>query len=713
MKQFKIFLSLITVILFIFSCTEPTTDTEKKDETKKIPVESITLSEESIIITSPDSIKLTAKVLPRNADNATVTWTSSDEAVAKVVDGTVTGVKKGEATITATAGERTATCTVTVKERTQNSWETSSLPGDYKLNNEFWDNASVYFVLTDRFYNGNEANDTSYGREKGDPIVKEDAGKFYGGDIAGLTAKLDYLKDLGINAIWLTAPYEQIHGFCTGGSSEFSHYPYHGYYAMDYTNMDANMGTKEEFKTFVDTAHEKGIRVVLDVVMNHPGYNTVEDAKHLYPGILKNTFTDGVTITAKNYHDYIDYKNCGTNGWDDWWGGDWIRAGLCKHYKTGSGDLTGTCGGALPDFITESNNAVNLPAFLKNKHTAEMAEYYPTEGYSVVSFEEKENYRVRDYLIYWLSSWVREFGIDGFRCDTAKHVEKDAWKQLKIASTQALRDWKAANSDKKVDDSDFWMVGECFTHGVTKDSYYTEGGFNSMINFNFRSSAKSALTNVASIEATYSDYASKINTDSEFNVLSYISSHDTGAQDSKGLFYSDYSLNDVNKQMIAGSLLAMCPGAIQIYYGDEAGRKNNSAANFTGDKDQKNRSQMPWAEGEDGYNADLAYTFNADIHTHWSKVLNFRAAHIAIGAGSHKQVTDVTAGYAFAREKGDDKVVVVMGAEAGDVTVDVSSIGTAQVRDAYTGTVVTVSGGKATFNVTDANNGTLLIEAVN
>ena len=69
----------------MFSCTEPTTGTEEKNETPKKPVESITLSEESIIITSPDSIKLTAKVLPRNADNATVTWTSSDEAVATVV----------------------------------------------------------------------------------------------------------------------------------------------------------------------------------------------------------------------------------------------------------------------------------------------------------------------------------------------------------------------------------------------------------------------------------------------------------------------------------------------------------------------------------------------------------------------------------------------------------------------------------------------------
>ena len=597
------------------------------------------------------------------------------------------------------------------EERTKNSWETSSLPSDYKLNNDFWDNASVYFVITDRFYDGNPTNDNAYGREKGDPAVQEDCGKFFGGDIAGLTAKLGYLKDLGINAIWLTAPYEQIHGWCCGGYSgdkpTFKHYPYHGYYVMDYTNMDASMGTKEEFKTFVDTAHAKGIRVVMDVVMNHAGYNTYEDIKNLYPGVLKAGHEN---LTLTTYHSYVDYKH---PDWALWWSKDWVRAGL------GSGEGQYTPGGTteelkslndMPDFKTESNTAVGLPPFMKKKHTSEMASLYPTEGYNVVALKENANYRVRDYLIYWLSSWVREFGIDGFRCDTAKHVEKDAWKQLKIACTQALRDWKAANSDKRVDDSDFWMTGEHWGHGVGKDSYYTDGGFNSMINFAFRKAAGSALTNIASIETTYSNYASKINTDSEFNVLSYISSHDTGADDGMGVFFSNYSNSIPSKQMIAGSLLAMCPGAIQIYYGDEAGRED--AGIYTGsDKDQKNRSQMPWAEGDAGYNADLYYEFNTDIYAHWSKVLNFRAKHIAIGAGSHKQIN--TTPYTFARENGDDKVVVVIGAVAGDVTVDVSSIGTTQVKDAYTGTVVTVSGGKATFTVTDANNGTLLIEAVN
>lgn len=572
---------------------------------------------------------------------------------------------------------------------------------------------AIKIIIKDDFfnYNGNSTNDNAYGREKGDPTVKNDAGKFYGEDIAGLTKKLDYLKYLGINAIWITAPYEQIHGFCIGGSDEFFHYPYHGYYAMDYTNMDASMGTKEEFKTFVDTAHEKGIRIVMDVVMNHPGYNTIEDAKNLFPGVLKDTFTDSVTITTKNYHSFIDYKNCGTNGWDDWWGGNWIRAGLCEHYKTGSGDLTGSCGGSLPDFITESNNVVNLPVFLTKKHTAEMAKYYPTDGYNVVELKNNSSYRVRDYLIYWLSSWVKEFGIDGFRCDTAKHVEKEAWYQLKVACTQALRDWKAANLDKKVDDSDFWMTGEHFGHGVNKDTYYTDGGFNSMINFNFRSSARSALSNTSAIDAVYSDYAEKINSDSDFNVLSYISSHDTGSQDQQGLFYSAYASGVPAKQMLAGSLLAMCPGAVQVYYGDEAGRKDSSAT-FNGDKDQKNRSQMPWRSSEEGYNADLSYEFDESIYFHWAKMLNFRKNHAAVGAGSHKQIKDTTSGYAFAREKGSDKVVVVLDATAGEVTVDVSSIGTSQVKDFYSDEIVNVSGGKATFTVTAANNGTLLIEAV-
>ena len=154
-----------------------------------------------------------------------------------------------------------------------------------------WDNALVYFVLTDRFENGDTSNDHSYGRsldEKGNVIsgYKDNMGTFHGGDLKGLTKKLDdgYFTKLGVNAIWITAPYEQMHGYTYANANNdqpgygFPYYGYHGYWALDFTNVDANMGTKQDMHNFVDTAHELGIRVVMDVVMNHTGYISAYDA---------------------------------------------------------------------------------------------------------------------------------------------------------------------------------------------------------------------------------------------------------------------------------------------------------------------------------------------------------------------------------------------------------------------------------------------------
>lgn len=94
-----------------------------------------------------------------------------------------------------------------------------------------WDNATVYFVMTDRFYNGNPDNDHSYGRRDDG---EQEIGTFHGGDLAGLTQKLDYLSELGVNAVWITSPLEQIHGWVGGGSNgDFPHYAYHGYYHQD------------------------------------------------------------------------------------------------------------------------------------------------------------------------------------------------------------------------------------------------------------------------------------------------------------------------------------------------------------------------------------------------------------------------------------------------------------------------------------------------
>ena len=115
-----------------------------------------------------------------------------------------------------------------------------------------WDNASVYFLLTDRFYNGKTSNDHSYGRAtdaNGNALSgwNTSPGTFHGGDFVGITKKINegYFDNLGVNAIWISAPYEQIHGYVTPGEGQdFAHYSYHGYYVLDYTEPDANFGTK-------------------------------------------------------------------------------------------------------------------------------------------------------------------------------------------------------------------------------------------------------------------------------------------------------------------------------------------------------------------------------------------------------------------------------------------------------------------------------------
>ncbi len=514
-----------------------------------------------------------------------------------------------------------------------------------------WDNATVYFVITDRFYNGNTANDNSYGRQLDG---QQEIGTFHGGDLAGLTVKLNegYFTNLGINAIWITAPYEQIHGWVAGGSGDFKHYPYHGYYVLDYTKIDASMGTTNELKAFIDKAHSQGIRVIFDIVMNHTGYNTLWDMNAYNFGEL---YSGWESATPQNYHSYINYSS---PNWVNWWGPDWIRSGMPGYTPGGGDDLT-MCLSYLPDFKTESTTYVGLPTFFAQK-TDTRAVYLP-------------NTTVRGYLITWLSEWVRVYGVDGFRCDTAKHVEQAAWAALKASCNNALATWKSANPSKKLDDLPFWMTGEVWGHGVDNDSYY-DNGFDSLINFTFQGAIQNGISSYSGIEGTYSYYASAINNDSTFNVLSYISSHDTS------IFFN----GDVERQKKAGTLLLLCPGGVQVFYGDE----NCRAFGATGsDPNQGTRSQMQWPG-------------NTTVLAHWQKIGRFRNRHTAVGAGSHSQIA--SSPYTFSRiydKNGiSDKVVCVLGA-SGSTTVNVSTVfaNGAVLRDYYSGTTATVSSGSVTF----------------
>lgn len=137
-----------------------------------------------------------------------------------------------------------------------------------------WDESVIYFMVTDRFFDGNESNNTASGAKT---YGKDNAGLYHGGDFAGITQKLDYLEDLGINTIWITPIVENIPGVTvtdTGKEDVPYNAAYHGYWASDFTKLNPTLGTKEEFQTLIDQAHNRGIRIMVDIVVNHAGYGT-------------------------------------------------------------------------------------------------------------------------------------------------------------------------------------------------------------------------------------------------------------------------------------------------------------------------------------------------------------------------------------------------------------------------------------------------------
>lgn len=491
-----------------------------------------------------------------------------------------------------------------------------------------WHNATVYFVLTDRFVNGDPSNDHSYGRHKDG---MQEIGTFHGGDLKGLTGRLDYLQQLGVNALWISSPLEQIHGWVGGGTKgDFPHYAYHGYYTQDWTRLDANMGDENDLRTLIDEAHRRGIRVLFDVVMNHAGYATLADMQSYEFGalylndeerrkILGERWTDWKPAAGQNWHSFNDYINFGDKtAWQNWWGKKWIRTDIGDYDNPGFDDLTMSLA-FLPDLKTESTEPSGLPLFYRHKpDTAarEIAGYIP-----------------RDYLTHWLSQWVRDYGIDGFRVDTAKHVELEAWQQLKTQATEALAAWKQANPQKKIDDSPFWMTGESWGHGVMQSAFY-QHGFDAMINFDYQEQAAGAADCLANMDGVWQQMAEKLQ---GFNVLSYLSSHDTRLFREGGTRSAE--------------LLLLAPGAVQIFYGDESARPFGPTGS---DPLQGTRSDMNWQ--------DLNGSAAASLR-HWQRLGQFRARHPALGAG--KQTTlALPQGYGFVREKGDDKVMVVWAGQA-------------------------------------------------
>jgi alpha-amylase len=520
-----------------------------------------------------------------------------------------------------------------------------------------WDNATVYFLLTDRFNNADPSNDHAYGR-------KDDAAKlrgFMGGDLAGITARIKagYFTELGVDALWITPPVEQIHGATDEGTGKS--YGFHGYWAKDFTAIDANLGTEADLHALVDAAHAAGIRVLLDVVMNHTGPVTAQDPV---------------------------------------WPNPWVRTDPTCTYKTFKSTATCTLVDNLPDIRTESDNAVALPPVLAAKWKKEGR--YEREVKELDAFFGRTGYprAPRYYLMKWHADWVRKYGFDGFRADTVKHTEPALWKDLKIVASAAFEDWKKANPSKALGDTPFYMTAEVYNYtlaegrvanvGGTKIDYYANG-FDSMINFGMKTDA------TASYEKLFSTYSAALNGPlAGKSVLNYVSSHDDSAPFDAA---RTRAFETANKLLLA-------PGAAQIYYGDETARMLDVAG---AEGDAKLRSFMNWDElaanakrGKDGV---------ADIRQHWSRLGLFRRAHIAVGAGVHQMIASqpYTFKRTYDRNGVRDRVVVALGVPVDQATsVSVQGVfGDGQtVRDYYSGQSAVVKDGKVQLR---AGNAVVLI----
>lgn len=504
-----------------------------------------------------------------------------------------------------------------------------------------WEAANIYFLLTDRFHNGDKSNDLNFERNKKAGVLRS----FEGGDLKGITQKIKegYFTELGINAIWMTPIVEQIHGDTDEGTGVS--YGYHGYWAKDWTKIDPNFGTKDDLKELIETAHKNGIRVLLDAVINHTG-----------------------PVTGK----------------DPVWPSDWVRTSPTCTYQNYETTTTCTLVENLPDIKTESNENVALPPQLVAKWKAEGR--YEQEVKELDEFFTRTGYprAPRFYIMKWLTDYITEFGIDGYRVDTVKHTEEFVWQEFKETCDLAFADYKKNNPEKVLDNNNFYLVGEVYNYAISngtsfdfgdKKVNYFDKAFNSLINFEIKWNAKQMAA-----KDVFHKYDSILNTNlKEYGVLNYMTSHDDGQPFDK----------ERTMPYKTATMLLLTPGTSQVYYGDESARDLTIEATVG---DATLRSFMNWADIKKDKNTQ-------NILQHWQKLGQFRANHMSVGAGKHQLISEEN-GLVFSRIRKDDKIIAGINLPKGNKELIVSSIfkNGEKLNDFYSNQIVEVKDGKVIVN---------------
>lgn len=416
----------------------------------------------------------------------------------------------------------------------------------------------IYFVLPDRFANGDPSNDT--GGLKGDRLVTgfDPAAKgfYHGGDLKGLTGKLDYIQGLGVTAIWFAPIFQNKPVQGPKGDESAG---YHGYWITDFTRVDPHFGTNAEFKAFVDAAHARGMKVYMDIVVNHTAdvikYRECGDcayrSKADYP-FSRRGGVDGAPINDGFRGD----QDASTANWAKMTGPDFAYTPYVprgeEHEKK-------------PDWL-------NNPIWYHNRGNTnwigESAQYGDFVGLDDLA---TENPRVVRGFIDIYASWIDRFGVDGFRIDTAKHVNPEFWRQFVPAMQARARADGIPN---------FHIFGEVATEQFDPAllaSWTRNAGLPAVLDFGFAVSAVKAVAGATGTD----DLARLFDDDALYaggkegalRLPTFLGNHDAGrfAMFLKLLKPGISADELLRRDQLGHAMLLTLRGVPTIYAGDEQG----------------------------------------------------------------------------------------------------------------------------------------------
>ncbi|MFF1722874.1 pullulanase-type alpha-1,6-glucosidase [Streptomyces sviceus] len=489
-----------------------------------------------------------------------------------------------------------------------------------------------YFVLPDRFANGDSSNDRGglTGSRLSTGYDPTDKGFYQGGDLKGLTKRLDYIKGLGTTAIWMAPIFKNRPVQGTGSNASAG---YHGYWITDFTQVDPHFGTNKDLQTLISKAHAKGMKVFFDVITNHTA-DVVDYKEKSYDYLSKGAFP---------------YLTKDGEPFDD---ADYATAAAGKKFPAVDAD-------SFPRTPTVTSRSAKVPAWLNDPamyhnrgdstYAGESATYGDFSGLDDLWTERPEVVSGMERIY---QRWVRDFRVDGFRIDTVKHVNMEFWTQWATAL-----DAYAAGQGRK----NFFMFGEVYSADTSITSpYVTQGRLDATLDFPFQEAARQYASQGGSAQSLAKvfgdDYKYTTDKANAYEQVTFLGNHDMGR--------IGYFLNQDNpkagdaellaKDKLANELMFLSRGNPVVYYGDEQG--------FTGAGGDKDARQTMFASrtadyldddeiGTDRTHASDAYDTSAPLYRQIAELAELRKANPALADGVQEEryAADGAGVYAFSR----------------------------------------------------------------